>query len=272
MTANPADPPADPPGEPTRPTTPLSQARALSAALLLTPLLVALLYLTLPDGAADILLDRDNPAFPLTIQDLMWLVFAVGVAELSVRLSATRAEQAQLKLGYLPEDDTTLLQGPELRQVYQRTRRLAAATAGEQRRFLPQLISRIILQFQTSHSIDQANSLLNSSLELSLHEIDLRYSTIRYVVWAIPTLGFIGTVVGISLALAYAGQVDVQDPTLLAELTKRLAVAFNTTLLALVMSALLVLVQHIAQRREEGTLNEAGQYCLDNLINRLYEG
>jgi flagellar motor component MotA len=118
--------------------------------------------------------------------------------------------------------------------------------------------------------VDQANALLTSSLELSLHEIDLRYSMVRYVVWAIPTLGFIGTVVGISLALAFAGAVDLQDPNLLAELTKRLAVAFDTTLLALVMSAVLVLCQHVVQAYEERALNQAGQYCLDNLINRLY--
>ena len=93
---------------------------------------------------------------------------------------------------------------------------------------------------------------------------------VRYVVWAIPTLGFIGTVIGISLALAFAGQADLQDPLLLAELTKRLAVAFNTTLLALVMSAILVLIQHLVQAFEEQALNAAGQYCLDNLINRLY--
>ena len=55
-------------------------------------------------------------------------------------------------------------------------------------------------------------------------------------------------------------------------MTKRLAVAFNTTLLALVMSAVLVLIQHLVQAREEGVLNEVGQYCLDNLINRLYAG
>ena len=125
-------------------------------------------------------------------------------------------------------------------------------------------------QFQINQSVDQANALLNSSLELFLHEIDLRYSMIRYVVWAIPTLGFIGTVVGISLALAFAGSADLQDPDLLAELTKRLAVAFNTTLLALVMSIALVLIQHAVQAYEEKALNDVGQYCLDNLINRLY--
>jgi hypothetical protein len=36
------------------------------------------------------------------------------------------------------------------------------------------------------------------------------------------------------------------------------------------MSALLVLLQHVIQAFEERALNRAGQYCLDNLINRLY--
>ena len=179
-------------------------------------------------------------------------------------------ERSHLRRAYLPEDETTILQAPELRHIYANARANYEA-GGREGGFLPRLIQRVILQFRTSRSIEQANALLNSSLELYLHEIDLRYSMMRYVVWAIPTLGFIGTVIGISLALAFAGQVDVQDPTLLAELTKRLAVAFNTTLLALVMAAILVLIQHIVQAREEGALNEVGQYCLDNLINRLYE-
>ena len=137
-------------------------------------------------------------------------------------------------------------------------------------RFLPRLIHRVVTQFQTTRSVDQANALLNSSLELFLHEIDLRYSMVRYVIWVIPALGFIGTVMGISLALAYAGAADLQDPLLLAGLTKQLAVAFDTTLLALVLSAVLVLAQHLVQAYEERSLNQAGQYCLDNLINRLY--
>ena len=51
----------------------------------------------------------------------------------------------------------------------------------------------------------------------------------------------------------------------------KLGVAFNTTLLALLQSAVLVFALHVIQSREEIALNRAGQYCLDNLINRLYE-
>lgn len=233
--------------------------------------LIKLLELYLPDAAAAILIDRDRSTYPFTVQNLMWIVFALGLGELIVRARDATAERAQLAVGYLPEDETTLLQSLELRRTYAVAREANQPGSPSSGRFLPRLIQRTVTQFQTTKSIDQANALLNSSLELYLHEIDLRYSMIRYVVWVIPTLGFIGTVVGISLALAFAGSVDLQDPSLLGELTKRLAVAFNTTLLALVMSAFLVLLQHIIQAHEERALNQAGQYCLDNLINRLYE-
>lgn len=242
----------------------------LLAAVVLAVLAIWLMQMFLPETAAVVLLDRNRDIYPFTVQNVMWIVFAVGLGELVVRVRAAAAEAAQLRVGYLPEDERTILQGPELRQIYVEARN-AATPNGSNERFLPRLIQRVILQFQASRSIDQANALLNSSLELYLHEIDLRYSMVRYVVWVIPTLGFIGTVIGISLALAFAGSVDIQDPSLLAELTKRLAVAFNTTLLALLMSAVLVLLQHVVQAQEEGALNRAGQYCLDNLINRLYE-
>lgn len=220
---------------------------------------------------AELLIDHARSTYPFTVQNVMWIVFAVGIGEIIVRFRDAVAERAELSKRYLPEDERTMLQAPDLREIYVRAREAGLPGGEGQNRFLPRLVQRVVLQFQTSRSIDQANALLNSSLDLYLHEIDLRYSMIRYTVWVIPTLGFIGTVIGISLALAFAASSDVQDPTMLAELTKRLAVAFNTTLMALVMSAFLVLLQHVVQAHEEGALNRAGQYCLDNLINRLYE-
>jgi biopolymer transport protein ExbB/TolQ len=221
---------------------------------------------------ARILLDIERETYPVTVQTFMWIVFALGLGELFVRWREAQAEMRQLAAGYLPEDESIVLQAPDLRQIYARTREQSLPGGGAAGRFLPRLIQRVILQFQASGSVEQSSTLLNSSLELFLHEIDLRYSMIRYIVWLIPSLGFIGTVIGISLALGFAGEVDLQDPSLLAELTKRLAVAFNTTLLALVMSAVIVLIQHVVQARDEGALNRVGQYCLDHLINRLYAG
>lgn len=221
-------------------------------------------------AAAAILLDYrpDNAVYPFTVQNIMWLVFFLGVAELYGRYQDGHLEKNQLSMKYLPEDDRTMLDSSDLGQYYNKLR----TTAGSMPLFLPRLIKRIIFQFQGSKSIEQANTLLNSSLELYLHEIDLRYNILRYIMWLIPSLGFIGTVIGISLALNYAGGAGASQDlsVLLPEITSRLAVAFYTTLLALMQSVVLVFSLHIIQAQEEHCLNQAGQYCLDNLINRLY--
>jgi hypothetical protein len=50
----------------------------------------------------------------------------------------------------------------------------------------------------------------------------------------------------------------------------QLGLAFNTTFVALLLSAVLVLFLHLVQSREEQSLNRAGSYTLANFINRLY--
>ena len=240
---------------------------------------IALLSVILQAGImAELLLDRNTRFFPypFTIQNLSWIIFFGGCGELFVRIQRATVEDNQLKKKLLPEDDSTMLRSEDLGEYY------AAANTNPrvQNCFLQRLISRTILQFQSSRSVNQANTLMNSSLELFQHEVDLNYHMLRYVVWLIPTLGFIGTVVGIALALnetgaslssGSSGVSMTQNPELLVAMTKNLGVAFYTTLLALLLSAVLVFVLHVAQAREERALNKAGQYCLDNLINRLYE-
>ena len=219
-----------------------------------------------------ILLDRSSDVYPFTIQNLMWALFFVGLGDLAVRFARGGRELGQLRLHLLPEDDETMLRAQDLGEIYSNVRPAPL----DEPNFLQRLIGRIVLQFQSSRSVDQANALLNSSLELFQHEVDLKYNMMRYMVWLIPTLGFIGTVIGIALALGEAGNMpDTSDPAALSgwmkSLTGSLALAFNTTLVALLLSAVLVFLMHIAQGREESALNRAGQYCLDNLINRLYE-
>lgn len=233
--------------------------------------LLAMSYLfRSPDSImGEVLFDRQTTSFPypFTIQNSMWVMFFIGCGELIVRFRESALQMAEVYKGYLPEDDSTMLRAEDLGHIYKNVR----AVEGKRVFFLQRLIGRCILQFQSSRKVDQANSLLNSSLELFQHELDMHYSMLRYLVWFIPTLGFIGTVVGIAFALNYAAGMDPQDPTLLAGISKQLGVAFYTTLLALVQSAFLVFGLHVAQDRDELSLNRSGQYALDNLINRLYE-
>jgi biopolymer transport protein ExbB/TolQ len=237
-------------------------------ALLGAIVMIAVLSVALPEAIAEVLLDIRRETYPFTVQNIMWVIFFSGLAELSLRLYSTILEDRQIERRYLPEDAETVLQpGPDLEPIYKKVR----SSKYRDTCFLPRLLSRCILHFNISRSVDQTSSLLNSSLDLFIHEIDLRYSIIRYITWLIPSLGFIGTVLGIMLALNYAGNREaVQDPNMLYEVTSRLGVAFSTTLVALLFAAVLVLAHNVIQAREERSLNRAGQYCLDNLINRLY--
>lgn len=229
--------------------------------------LVTILHFTLPEEPAKILLDRGGLGYPFSVQNCIWIVFAVGCGELFVRFKVGRAETEQLTRNYLPQDERTVLEVSDLGEIY----RVVRSSPGASTCFLPRLIQRAILQFQSSESVDQSSSLLNTSVEMYLHEVDLRYNMLRYLTWLIPSLGFIGTVVGVGRALAYAGDpLHAQDPALLNEVTRRLAISFDGTFLALLLAALLVFLTNLAQSREEHALNHAGQYCLDNLVNRLF--
>ncbi|MFA3792431.1 MotA/TolQ/ExbB proton channel family protein [Aliiglaciecola sp. SL4] len=219
---------------------------------------------------ADILFDRSGPSYPFTIQNVMWLFFFICAGEIWVRWQRATQEINQINRGLISDDEDALYRPKDLGPIYQA---IKADNLGS-RFYLQRLIKRIILQFQLSRSTEQANNLMNSSLELMQHEVDLKYTMVRYLVWLIPTLGFIGTVIGIAMALSSAGDMPpLSDSDAIkdwvAVITIKLGVAFNTTLLALIMSAALVFFMHLAQGREEKALNLVGQYCLDRLVNRL---
>ncbi len=236
-----------------------------SVAIIAAIVVIGIIRFTASPLLQEILLDADAPFWPFTVQNVMWVALFIGFGELFLRWSAASDEESQLKRGYLPTDDRKLT-GDTIDKI----REGILSRKYGRNSFLPRMIRRTLDQFKISRRSDQAISVLNSSLELYMHEIDLRYSMLRYLTWLIPSLGFIGTVMGIMFALQYAGvPINAESEDFLYQVTSRLGVAFTTTLLALIMSAVLVLLQSLVQAKEERALNEAGQYCLDNLILRL---
>ena len=166
--------------------------------------LSALLWNTREDALLPaLLLDFHSRTFPypFTIQNLMWIVFFVGVGELVLRHLAGTDEGRQLGRELLPEDDRTVLRRPDLESLYRETRR----SDPDERYWLQRLLTTLILRFRSSGSADQVSDVFSSSLDLYQHESELHYNLLRYLVWLIPTLGFIGTVTGIALALGEAG-------------------------------------------------------------------
>jgi len=200
-----------------------------------------------------------------SVQAFLWVAFFLGLGEIWIRRQGVRAEAWLLKIGLLPEDERTMLTSEKLAPIYVRARTTAPDA------MLPTILCRLTMEFRKSVSVDRVNSLLNSSMELLLHQLDLRYTLLRYLVWIIPTLGFLGTVIGISDALEFVGSGQLPAEELLLPTTKKLGVAFHTTLLALLQSSVLMYGLNITQASEETVLNRIGQYCLDNLVIRLAE-
>ncbi len=89
---------------------------------------------------------------------------------------------------------------------------------------------------------------------------------IRYIIWAIPSIGFVGTVRGIGQALASADKALAGD---IATMTENLGIAFNSTMVALVISILLMLLLHGLQQRQDRWLVDIQDYCERLLLNRI---
>jgi MotA/TolQ/ExbB proton channel family len=230
--------------------------------------IIAVLSFALPyDGKAAIfLLDHGSRSlflglYPVTIQNFLHVLTASCLGILFHRWQRARFEETFLQANLLPTDDHILLNLDDLGKLRRRILPLVSCGAS-----LPALIDTAILLSMNTKSAEQAGSSVSAKLELISHRLDLEYQFVRYIAWLVPTIGFVGTVVGIAAAL------DGLDPKHMdmARITSGLGVAFYTTIVALLESAILVFVQNVVQRREELSLNAAADHCVTNLINRIY--
>lgn len=101
------------------------------------------------------------------------------------------------------------------------------------------------------------------------------YTLPRGLIWAIPVTGFIGTVLGLSQAIGGFGAVIARGADFselkssLGGVTGGLAVAFETTLIALVAALIVQLLLTILVQKEEAFLDECSSYCYRNIVSRL---
>jgi biopolymer transport protein ExbB/TolQ len=102
-----------------------------------------------------------------------------------------------------------------------------------------------------------------------------RFTLIRYILYLLPVIGFIGTVEGISKALANISKVLPMVKDLdgfmnnLTSVTSALQIAFDSTLLALFLSATLMFVQTTMLRRAEDLLSRIDRWIVDAALMPL---
>ena len=123
--------------------------------------------------------------------------------------------------------------------------------------------------------VSDVDEMLRSQAELDESSMETSYSLLRGFIWAIPVLGFIGTVMGLSVAIGGFGDVlsKTSDPAALADslkgVTGDLSTAFETTLLALLFALVLQLLVTFLHKGEEEFLDSCAEYCQRNVVGKL---
>lgn len=249
-----------------QPSSPPPYTKAL--VLSLTALVVTNVFcLLLPKFWTNLLIGKASIASLPTFQDVMWLIFYYGLILIFERSKNLKIRKLQWKENYLPEDFETIIDDQVLTSIIKRSR----SASEKSNEALPYMILQIALQFRTNNSIGLTNEFLTKQIDLFLHSIELGFNRLKYIIWVIPSIGFMGTVYGIGLAVSKLGDGSLDDPELLTNMAADLGIAFNTTLLALILSVILQFLVQQYEAREEEQINLYGKYILDNLINKLVE-
>ncbi|MBW2452568.1 MAG: MotA/TolQ/ExbB proton channel family protein [Deltaproteobacteria bacterium] len=154
--------------------------------------------------------------------------------------------------------------GPE--DTRELLRRLNDLPGPNRQRLLPTALLTATQRFAATRNIQDAATAVRVCCDTHGERLDSELSIIRYVAWAIPSVGFIGTVRGIGAALSQAHRAVEGDIT---GVTQSLGVAFNSTFIALVLSIILMFFIHQLQLRQERLILDTDTYCQENLINKL---
>tara|TARA_B110000444_G_C18815722_1_gene585032 strand:+ start:745 stop:1542 length:798 start_codon:yes stop_codon:yes gene_type:complete len=146
------------------------------------------------------------------------------------------------------------------------SRPIQALTDKQREGLIPKVLLTALHRFDSTKNIQDVSNAISEVLEKESDRLDSELSMVRYIAWAIPSIGFIGTVRGIGEALSQAHKAVQGD---IAGVTASLGVAFNSTFIALVISIFLMFIVHQLQLGQERLVLDSHNYCDNNLMRHL---
>lgn len=149
---------------------------------------------------------------------------------------------------------------------YRNIRQRVDTTPELRNKLLPLFLMNGLHRFHSTHSISAVSESIQQEAEFATDQLDSDLSLIRYIGWAIPSIGFIGTVRGIGQALAQAEQAIEGD---ISGVTASLGLAFNSTLVALLFSIILTFFVFMFQASQERLILNLSRYCQDRLVSAM---
>lgn len=136
-------------------------------------------------------------------------------------------------------------------------------------------VTRSLSNLKNLGNVSDVAEGLTSQAENDEAYLNSTYTILKGFVWAIPVLGFIGTVLGLAQSVGGFGDVVAQGASVevlkssLGGVTAGLGTAFETTLIALVAALIVQLLMSLIQGQEEHFLDECSDYCHRNIISKL---
>lgn len=145
-------------------------------------------------------------------------------------------------------------------------RALEALDTENRERLLPQLLLTALNRFRMTRSIQDVSDEVGRAAQGYGDRMDSELALVRYIAWAIPSIGFIGTVRGIGQAMGQAHRALDGD---MSGVTESLGTAFNSTLVALLLSMVLMFLLFQLQQMQERVVLDAQGLAERKLIQNL---
>lgn len=189
---------------------------------------------------------------------MLWALAILGYKALAYRREAQALRAGLLRL---PEGARIL---PEDTREYMR--QLEELPADTRDRLVPRALLAALARFGATRSVQDASTVAHGVCQSEAERLDSDLSMLRYIAWAIPAIGFIGTVRGIGDALSQAHKAVTGD---ISGVTEGLGVAFNSTLIALLLSILLMFLMQQLQQAQERLVLDAETWLDQRVIRNL---
>ena len=240
----------------------------LGVAAVMTILVALVLVIVAPDGYLLLMMNRCWTNWAVVF--FSWWCLGILLAKwikTSIQLRALRAVDIVPRRGdFILSPGTS---GDVLRRI--------KAVAERPKDFL--LFRRIDMALSNLGNIGEVRdvgAVLESQADSDGSSVDSSYTVIRSLIWTIPILGFIGTVVGLSQAIGSFTDVLTQTgsdagsiKSKLGPVVGGLATAFETTLVALVAAVIIQLLSTWVYKREEALLDGITDFTTENVLSRL---
>jgi len=201
------------------------------------------------------------------------MLAAWSLAILFFKWRKLQMQRQCLTMSIVPDDPGFVLSPNTVEQVLERIDHLV----DDPRQFV--LMNRVCIALANLRNLGRVtdvDEILRSQAESDEAISESSYILLVGFLWAIPILGFIGTVLGLSIAIGEFGSVmssggagaDALLPAL-KQVTGGLAIAFDTTLVALVFALVIQLLMTFLKKSEQEFLDHCAEYCSRNIVNRL---